>query len=219
MFGIRTRITRARHRLEGRRDAGHLERIDLRLRPSRAELAAIAEELRPPYERYVRDVSESGMAASLETSCYLAHLCRAFAPASACDLGSGFSSYVLRRYAQSAVSVDDSPEWLERTGQFLAAEGMPLGGLLSWDQIRTSTSRFRIVLHDLAGGEVREATMPDAVRLLDASGVIVLDDAQHDGHRARMRQVAREKGLRLFSLHALTVDSIGRWSIVGVPHA
>jgi hypothetical protein len=45
------------------------------------------------------------------------------------DLGSGFSSYVLRAYAAGVPgavgwSVDDDPAWLEKTRAFLVSEGL-----------------------------------------------------------------------------------------------
>jgi hypothetical protein len=63
------------------------------------------------------------MSVSVELAVFLDVLCRLIEPDRILDLGSGFSSFVLRRHLASRDvgvhsviwSIDDSPEWLEQT--------------------------------------------------------------------------------------------------------
>jgi predicted O-methyltransferase YrrM len=156
------------------------------------------------------------MAVSLETSAVLLALCRVERVSSAIDLGSGFSSYVLRAWAKEAecevVSVDDNPEWLGRTGEFLMAQGLRSDHLVLWPDY--PGRQFDLVFHDLASGALRESAMPAAAGL--GRRMVVFDDAQHAGHRRAMTQACAGAGLELYSLRALTLDSIHRYAMIGV---
>ena len=58
------------------------------------------------YEKFMKNttstVSSKGMALSLETAALVLLLCEIKQPKTIVDLGSGFSSYVLRKWAQGA---------------------------------------------------------------------------------------------------------------------
>ena len=91
---------------------------------SPAKHSAAMERLLAPYLEYVTNVSSSGWAASLEVSALLYALADELQPAVMADYGSGFSSYVLRRWAADnpavgsvVISLDASPEWLAVTGR------------------------------------------------------------------------------------------------------
>jgi predicted O-methyltransferase YrrM len=149
-------------------------------------------------------------------------VCVAAQPERILDLGSGFSSYVLRYYAASTghdvsvVSVDDSEAWLERTRQFLADNALETGELRTWsDFVPEPGEPFDLIFHDLAGGELRETGMSVAVRALAPRGLIVFDDAHHPGHRRAARRVAREAGLATYSLYRWTRDAYGRFAMLG----
>jgi predicted O-methyltransferase YrrM len=167
------------------------------------------------------------MAVSLQTASVLLCLCRRLRARRVLDLGSGFSSYVLRMWAEESespgqvLSVDDSAQWLERTGRFLVSQALPAAGLLDWERFRPEASRlepFDVLFHDLAGGQLREDAMPIAFACLTRpSGVILLDDAHHAGHRRAMRRLARANGFDLFSLRRVTLDSSRRFAMLGVP--
>jgi predicted O-methyltransferase YrrM len=167
------------------------------------------------------------MAASLQTAGVLLWLCRRLRAHRTLDLGSGFSSYVLRAWVAESgapgqvLSVDDSAEWLERTGRFLASQGQPAGGLLEWERFRREAAGlapFDVVFHDLAGGQLREEAMPVAFACVKRpSGVILLDDAHHAGHRRAMRRLAGANGFDLFSLRRVTLDSSRRFAMLALP--
>lgn len=176
-------------------------------------------DLLPAYTEYVNGVSVADHAASLETCAFLAHLCTVNRPTRLLDTGSGFSSYVLRRYAAlvgaTVVSVDDSAEWLPRTKQFLDRQDLDTSDVLSWDDFRARDwEPFDLIFHDLAGGALREAAMPIVTALLAANGTIVYDDAHHSSHRAAIYRSARN--LTTYSLKRWTRDDSGRWAVLAV---
>jgi predicted O-methyltransferase YrrM len=224
---LRERVSAVGLAVEGVLDRRRLGRAHPALALDASELEAAQSHLSPAYQPYVRGVSSAAMAASLRTAGVLLCLCRRLRARRALDLGSGFSSYVLRTWmAESGapgqvLSVDDSTEWLERTGLFLASQPRPATGLLDWERFRQEVSRlepFDVVFHDLAGGQLREEAMPIAFGCVKRpSGVILLDDAHHAGHRQAMRRLARANGFNLFSLRRVTLDASRRFAMLAVP--
>ena len=87
------------------------------LAPSDVEWAQVVAEVRNEYRRYTTTVSPPNHALSLATAAYMLHLCRAISARRVLDLGSGFSSWVLRHHAETAsnpvdvVSVDTDEDW------------------------------------------------------------------------------------------------------------
>jgi predicted O-methyltransferase YrrM len=137
------------------------------------------------------------------------------------DLGSGFSSVVLRHYASSAehpvsvVSVDNDPRWLERTRDFLDEQPYSMGELRLWSDFANAPGEaFDLVFHDLASGAVRETAMAVAVGCLSPRGVILFDDAQHFGHRRAARRAARDARLATYNLYRWTRDGVGRFALL-----
>jgi predicted O-methyltransferase YrrM len=203
--------------LEAVRDARRLRREHPRLTPSDQRF----EGLRPLYERYIAEVSEAGMAVSWESARYLRDLCDALAPRRVLDLGSGFTSVVLRHYASSVehpvsvVSVDDDPRWLERTRGFLDEHGYTQGELRVWSDFANAPGEaFDVVFHDLASGSVREAAMTVAVGCLSPRGVILFDDVHHLGHRRAARRAAGDARLATYNLYRWTRDDVGRFALL-----
>jgi len=207
---VTTPTARRIERVRAYFDAARLRRT--RFAP--ATLEPFLSELRPTYTEYVQRVSSPGMAASLETSAFLLFLARTLKAQRVLDLGSGFSSFVLRSSgAATVVSVDDSAEWLERTREFLDSTGTRGGELMTWaDFSRREWEPFDVVLHDLAGGDLRNEVMPKAIAL--ARTACVVDDTHHDGHRAAMKRSAN--GHALYSLRQWTYDGFGRFAYLCV---
>ena len=86
--------------------------------------------LLPYYEKYISEVSVDYIAISMELSCFLLTFCDIMNPKNIDDLGTGFSSFVFRHYAAhsgsgvTVWSVDDGPEWLEKTRSFLIRQDL-----------------------------------------------------------------------------------------------
>jgi predicted O-methyltransferase YrrM len=207
--------------IEGARDARRLRREHPRLVPQGGR---VIEQLRPLYERYVAEVSSPDHAISWESVSYLTHLCEVTRPRRALDLGSGFSSFLLRHYAVASadpvavVSVDDSETWLARTRQFLLEEGLEDNGLRTWADFSADPGdSFDLIFHDLAGGELRNSASAVAAAALAPRGLIVFDDAHHSGHRRAARRAGKQTGLGTYSLHRWTADRYGRFAMLGAP--
>jgi hypothetical protein len=160
------------------------------LQPSRDDIRPYFERLVPAYREYCLTVSKRSMALSIETCAYLWWLCVHLDAKAVADLGSGFSSYVLRLYASESghtvrvASVDDNDEWLDKSERFI---------------------------HDYAAGDIRNEWMTVAVEHRAPSGVVVFDDAQNHNHHFNMAAAARQAGLRLYDVYEQTVDEVGRY--------
>lgn len=181
--------------------------------PTRADLAPIHQALIPPYIDYCRTVSRRSMAISIETATYLAWVCFTRDPMRTCDLGSGFTSFVLRSFPASVVSVDDDAEWLERTREFLDRNNMGSNGLVGWEQWLTEDDTYDVIVHDFARGDLRNSSMWEAAERLNPAGVLIFDDAQHEGHCAEMHKVADHYGFEPVDIRALTIDMVKRYAL------
>ena len=175
-------------------------------------------ELAPHHARYVAEVSSEKMAASLELSVFLLWWCRAQRPRRVVDLGSGFTSYVLRRHQAEATprpavwSVDDDPAWLERTRAWLHQHRLDDGDLVSWDSFVASGARdFDLVVHDVGSMQFRAGQLDRALDLAAPGGLVLIDDMHRFDHRdAVLRRIAA-RGLRALSLRGLLLGKFGRY--------
>lgn len=222
--GLRRRARGAVAPLREKREARIEERDTRRLESTHPLLAPSLlrrwqDALADAHAEYVATMSVANMAASLETCAYIAYLCDTVQPRRVVDVGSGFSSYVLRRYAAndpavSVVSVDHDQDWLAKTREFLASHDLPANDLLSWDEFVAAPDGYDLAFHDYAHGDLREATMPDVVTRVKPGGLIVFDDAQHSGHRRAMAEAVDKRDT--YSLRRWTLDDIGRYSLVAI---
>ena len=135
--GIRSKLWNARRKLRDRRAVSRLVGENPWLGDVVRHMEHSTRMLTPRYLQYTNFVSNPGHALSLE-ACALVHsLCHVMQPRHVMDLGSGFSPYVFRSYqaeAQEEVkvrSVDDSPEWLQRTNDYLQEKGLSTDDLVT----------------------------------------------------------------------------------------
>lgn len=180
-------------------------------------------ELGEAYIEYVATVSPDWMAMGFPSAAFLSGLCRDREPLVVADFGSGFSSYVLRRYAAQSgavvVSVDTDAEWLTRTGEFLELQGLSTDRLVTWDDwLASDYPPMDLAFHDMASGDLRESSMPLIADQMRVGGAIVFDDAQHGGHMEAMSAVARSHGWSLACLPE-TMDGNGRFEAMVVCRA
>lgn len=192
------------------------------VQPGRADILPYFQRLVPEYRTYCTTVSKRSMALSIETCAYLWWLCDTKVATTVADLGSGFSSYVLRRYAtesgRSVVvhSVDSDPEWLERSRQFSVEHGQDGDGFMLGDDWLTLGVEYDVVLNDYDRGDVREAYAGHGADRLKPGGVIVFDDAQNASHLGNMADTCKSRDMDLFALVEQTMDEVGRFAMVGV---
>ena len=111
--------------------------------------------------------------------------------------------------------MDDNEEWLDKTGQFLDGSGLK-SELLTWEDYKVTHTGHDVACYDLGGGDVRERGMELVARRTRPGGVILFDDAHHDGHRRQMVDIAERFRWDLFFLQDLTTDSYGRFGALMV---
>lgn len=180
-------------------------------------------ELQDAYIEYVVNVSPDWMAMSFNAAQFLSELCEQHRPGVVADFGSGFSSFVLRRYAArygaQVWSVDDDPEWLSRTREFLGEYGLPVDRLNLWSEwVDSDGPALDVAFHDLGCGTIRESSMWPIADRMRPGGFLVFDDAQNDSHYNVMFDVAAAHGWAL-RLLPVTRDGNGRYDAMCVCRA
>jgi len=178
-------------------------------------------EVKPYYDLYTSRFNAPWMAASLELSVFTLALCRLLRPARLLDLGSGFSSVVLRLYQREADhspevwSVDTSAAWLEMTRKVLEWLDLPTDGLATWREFASNGhAGFDFVLHDLGSILTRCHTLERVLGLAAAGGVVVIDDANYGKVRRHARRVLRRRGISHHDVGAATRDRYGRYALL-----
>ena len=197
-----------------------------RLAIARPDLVAALEgkhddrDLRAVYDLYVNGVSNWEWAVSWPTVLVLDALCEAVRPTRILDLGSGLSTYVLCNWARRAgveaeiVSVDTSPEWLEKTRGFLDERGLS-AHLIVMDALDTLEDRsFDLAFDDIGRIEERANVIGTVVRVMAPGGVVVLDDMNVRGYRGQVKAKLDAARWDLFSVRAYTVDPKGRFAML-----
>jgi hypothetical protein len=176
------------------------------------------------YDTYVNTVSSQGMALSLESSALLWVICDIVKPESIVDLGSGFSSYALREWAKMntvpdiVTSVDDDAKWLEKSKAFCESQDVPVDNFQTWDDFKPTSKRFDLVIYDLGRRPVRDACMREPFRLVNPSGVILVDDMHWYNYSKDMAGVIAASGREGLNMREATTDPHeGRHSWVVLP--
>ena len=187
---------------------------------------SIAEEIRAAYREYTNTVSHEGTPISFESACFLWSLCEAISPKRILDLGSGFTSFVFRRYQSTAApppevwSVDESLEWLEKTRMYLQSHSLPDDNLFSWDDFqRLEPGCFDLIMHDLGVISERPKIFEHMLTLREDTGVVIVDDLHYPWYRGEIsRRIEQHSNLAGYSLKWLTLDRFLRYCLlVGRP--
>jgi predicted O-methyltransferase YrrM len=184
-------------------------------------------ELEATYQEYVTMVSRWDWAISLELAAVLMAFCRLLRPTRILDTGSGYSSYVLRRYAAEELrpihvtSVDNDPEWLDETRGYLMTHGLSSNNTLTWDEFKgQDCGEFDLVLHDLGHEDERLRTLSDVLALVRPGGAVLLDDVGNphmERYGAYARRMLSARRFRAYSLRALTRERwYSRYAMLGV---
>ena len=194
-----------------------LDQLPLALAESRRVLA-------PLYARYVESVSSPVWALSLKTAALVHALCSLTRPDAVLDLGSGFSSAVFRLHARASPgcvvhTVDDDPQWLERSRTFLKESGLSDEGLLLWSELGSLRHQYDVILHDMGSMALRAESMGFAFARKAQGGLLVLDDMHKEPYGAFAMKACAEAGLRVVSLRDLTQDAYGRYACLAMDAA
>jgi len=233
---LRSALASLRGRATGRRgaggQAGHASDAALLAQrfPQLEELRRLFEVskklLLEPYAEYVSTVSTPIWALSHQTAALCHALCCRLAPAKVLDLGTGFSSYVLRTYARAAdrpcsvYSVDDNQDWLDKTREFLRGKDLSLENLYLWrDYRRMTNQKFDLIVHDLGGKlKVRVEALNEILGHCAPSGIVVLDDLHKWDYEQIALTACDAQGFRLIYMDAETTDQFGRFAGLALPN-
>lgn len=163
-------------------------------------------------------------AISLELASLLLFLCERHKPRVILDLGSGFSSYVFRKWqlesgANSTVlTVDGDAGWLARTRLFLEEEHLPTNDLLEWSSFLqlNRVMKADLILHDIFHESMRAATLPNLVDFMHSRTFLIVDDIQKTPIRQAADAFVHQYGLSYFDLTPVSMDHYKRyqWCIV-----
>jgi hypothetical protein len=201
-------------------DLGRIEPLPDRLAPEFHTWRELQGELEPTYSRYVKEVSDPAWAASIQLGAFLWHVSRVTEPTSILELGSGFTSYVFRRYAEehggvTVLSADNSEEWLRKTAEFLSDVGSRDDGLILLDNLdEVAVERgYGLVFNDVLG-TLRADMTAAAMRFRSPEGIVVVDDAHREPDRWSVFKCARHDGLEVYDLRPWTIDVHGRWALL-----
>jgi len=173
--------------------------------------------IKPQYEEYIREVFTPDMAVSLRTAVFLRVFCEGLKPKRILDLGSGFSSFVLRTYAATqndvvVCSIDDSPEWLDRTRIYLASHNLSTERLILWSQFEQySFDRFDFILYDLGNMNLRKDSLHLVLKIGEEKGVILLDDMHKASYEQYVHNCLKHYSYCYFDLKLYTLDEFGRY--------
>lgn len=150
-----------------------------------AEKSAAWERIVFAYMQYYQEVSPQSI--NLQTANDVFHLLDSVD--SACDLGTGFSSVLLRTYSQHVrnipiLSIDDNPDWLNRNMDFVKHVGLQNSSMVLLDRIDIKhPPRYDLVIHDLGNNAVKRIrTMPLAIQM--AERFLIFDDANYWFYRS-----------------------------------
>lgn len=169
------------------------------------------------HRRYITDVSSEVMAASLESAAFLQVFCDWAEPSRVADLGSGFSSWLLREWAAAhdAVvwSVDDDAEWLERTRHLLEENGLETRHMELWSQfVSANPGAFDLVFHDAGSMEFRLENLPRVCELVREGGWLIIDDVHKPTYRRGVQEFFETRDVEVFSLRSCTLDRLTRYA-------
>ena len=222
--GVRTNLRRLALALRSRRDLALARgEVDWFTRFENA-LPEAAASLRDAHASYTTSISTPDMAVSLEVAAMLFAFCETTRPRRLIDLGSGFSSYVLRRYQKGCgaderpfvKSVDDAAEWLEQTRRFLRGHDLSEEKVIALDELgENDAGTYDLVFHDVGRMPTRKAWLPRALDLArHGSGVVFLDDCHKPDYRSVCRDELRSRPCRVYNLRAICRDEFDRFDLL-----
>lgn len=197
------------------------ENLKKRLKNSFPEINAVSR-FDDQYKFYVSAISRADMAASLELSNLIYSLCVGRKSKKMLDMGSGFSSYVLRTYAGESEgcrvwSIDDDAAWLEKTRNYLSDLKVNTENLLTLDNfIQSGEKDFDFILLDLNYVEVRKNYIKLVVERCASDGIIVFDDVHKREFMTEVLRQTNKESIALYNLSDLTKDAFGRFAMLGI---
>jgi predicted O-methyltransferase YrrM len=184
-------------------------------------LADTALELSESYANYIQTISTPDMAASLELASFVYCVVKRRKMVKVLDLGSGFSSLVLRKAVAPnsgrTWSVDDHVAWLEVTREYLQRSSLSTENILLLEDFLASSERdFDLILLDLNYVEVRKNYVTMVVERCKTGGMILFDDVHKREFMTSVLEQTRNLPVTLYDLKSLTHDRFGRYALLAI---
>jgi predicted O-methyltransferase YrrM len=177
--------------------------------------------IRNEHSKYVTNISSPEMALSYELAHFIYSQSQIIQPTRVLDIGSGFSSYVLRLYKKyhpntEVFSIDDDIEWLDKTRQYLAGHQLSTDNLVSLEEFIEvkQENGYDLILLDLNFVDKRKDYIRFAIDLLNGTGLLVFDDAHKVEYLREIKKVTKGQPGTLYSVRKDTLDMFGRFSLV-----
>lgn len=177
------------------------------------------EELKKAHQEYVSAISSPEMAASFELSRFLLCAQKELKVAKAVDLGSGFTSFILRRSGNATTvwSVDDDERWLAKTAAYLSSKGVSTSNLCSLSVfIDSGESDFDLIVLDLNYVEVRKNYIDLVLKRCAPGGMVVFDDVHKPHFRLEVLRHCKGHPVELYDLKPVTTDQYGRYAMFAI---
>jgi predicted O-methyltransferase YrrM len=187
--------------------------------------AAIEEKLGSAHCEYLAAYSSPLISLSLNRAAFLFFIAQNLRAEKVLDLGSGFSSYVLRKCAAEAnrgvvTSVDDSVEWLSVTKSFLQGHGLPTENLIDLKSFRAADGSFHcpdfdLCIIDIGDFDLRKTLLPKLIEKTIANeSILLLDDFHVRNYRQFIIDLCSDKSVQLFSLRKMTRRRLSHMALV-----
>ncbi len=169
------------------------------------------------HQDYVTRVSSEDMALSLQTGVLLQILCSVLHPRSVLDVGSGFSSFVLRQERARrdnglrVLSLDTDADWLERSRAYVREQGLDDDSFALWDAAQEEP--FDLVLFDVERPPQRNAFLMPMLRKFCRPGTaVLLDDLHMSGFRVFALETLLGFSYGHVDCRSYTMDRFGRYA-------
>lgn len=175
------------------------------------------ENLQPLRESYCKEVSNDAWALSLEAGAMLKTLVARESIKSVLDLGSGFSSAVLRTCPdlKSIVSVETEQEWSDKTYGFLNTMGPGDGHkIVLLEDLDLGDQEFDLVILDMAETTTRAEFLPLAWKHLRAGGYLYVDDMHHWPFNEQVDAFVASTAAQRLDVSQVTRDHFGRYGLL-----
>lgn len=162
-------------------------------------------DVRKVYEVYTKTVSKAGWPIGWRVSTLLIGLMNKMKLNRILDLGSGWSSYLLRLGGAKVWSIDTDAKWLEKTKSFLTQFNQLNGhfGLLEDFEFPTEQT-YDLVLIDSKPGARRYEMFPSIKRC--CKGIVVFDDWNNDKIREPAERIFND-----WNIQNLERETKDRW--------
>lgn len=169
---------------------------------------------------YNKYISRSMNPISLKLADYLYDLCKKMKPKYILDSGSGFSSFVFRKYKllvpeNRIISIDKSEHWLNKTRQFIRDCGLIPEDTWNWNHFWPEYAylfEFDLILEDYAF-EDRGKLLDYDLKVLRPKGIIIVDDAHKSETIDLIYKASKKYKLQVGYLKNL-IDGYGRYPAV-----